>query len=150
MYSEDLRWLVVFKRLILGEDHAAVTEALCGKLCKKTHESEIIERFLATGDVKTWKGRREAPPANKVVHAEDDLWLLGSVIDDPAATLEARTAEFALYDEHTIGAAVEEAIRKHSGLPTTNLDKYWGHQHLLNVLGSHPLGATVSNDIVSG
>ena len=148
MYSEDLRWLVVFKRLILGEDHAAVTEALCGKLCKKT-QSEIIERFLATGDVKTWKGRREAPPANKV-HAEDDLWLLGSVIDDPAATLEARTAEFALYDEHTIGAAVEEAIRKHSGLPTTNLDKYWGHQHLLNVLGSHPLGATVSNDIVSG
>ena len=98
MYSEDLRWLVVFKRLVLGEDHAAVTEALCGKLCKKTHESEIIERFLATGDVKTWKGRREAPPANKVVHAEDDLWLLGSVIDDPAATLEARTAEFALYD----------------------------------------------------
>ena len=94
-YSEDLRWLVVYKRLILGEDHAAVTEALCGKLCKKT-QSEIIERFLATGDVKTWKGRREAPPANKVVHAEDDLWLLGSVIDDPAATLEARTAEFAL------------------------------------------------------
>ena len=46
--------------------------------------------------MQAWQGHRQTPPANKVGTAEDDLWLLGNVLDDPAATLEARTAEFAL------------------------------------------------------
>ena len=77
------------------EDHATVTEAFCGRVCKDT-QNLIIARFKETGDVQAWQGHRQTPPANKVGTAEDDLWLLGNVLDDPAATLEARAAEFAL------------------------------------------------------
>ena len=43
MYSADVRWLVVYKRLWLGEDHATVTEAFCGRVCKDT-QNLIIGR----------------------------------------------------------------------------------------------------------
>ena len=86
-YCPHIRWHVVFKRLHLGQGHAVVTEALG---VPKDTQTNIIERFLETGDVQTWQGRREAPPANKVLGCDADLRLLGNVIDDPAATLNER------------------------------------------------------------
>ena len=59
-YCPHIRWHVVFKRLHLGQGHAVVTEALG---VPKDTQTNIIERFLETGDVQTWQGRREAPPA---------------------------------------------------------------------------------------
>ena len=92
-YCRHIRWHVVFKRLHLGQGHAVVTEALG---VPKDTQTNIIERFLETGDVQTWQGRREAPPANKVLGCDADLRLLGNVIDDPAATLNERCSWFEL------------------------------------------------------
>ena len=58
MYSADVRWLVVYKRLWLGEDHATVTEAFCGRVSKSTQHL-IIARFKETGDVQAWQGHRQ-------------------------------------------------------------------------------------------
>ena len=57
------------------------------------------------------------------------------------------------YDEsaqpRSIGEALEEAILKYGELPTTDLSRYWGHQHLMNVLGSTLLGEVVYNNKVT-
>ena len=93
-YPATLRWLVVYKRLVLCFSHGEVTQALEG--ISKHCQSDILNRFFLTGDVATFQGRRAAPPVNKVMSAKDDLWLLCSVIDDPSATLDQRTASFKL------------------------------------------------------
>ena len=77
-YPERDRWLLVYKRLFLGEDHPVVTKALEG-ICKNTQKM-IIGRFMETGGVDTHQGLRDAPPANRIVTSEDDLWILGSVM----------------------------------------------------------------------
>ena len=93
-YDASTRWLVVYHRVILGRDHMETTEALAG--IHKSTQKLIVDRFLETGDVQTWQGRREAPPHNRVLSAENDLYLLGMVADDPCATLEARNQSFRL------------------------------------------------------
>ena len=93
-YPATLRWLVIYKRLVLGFSHREVTQALEG--ISKHCQEDILNRFFLTGDVATFQGRRDAPPVNKVMSAKDDLWLLCSVIDDPSATLDQRAASFKL------------------------------------------------------
>ena len=71
-YSEDVRWLIVFKHL-MGKTHAKIRRDLsvvdehghewipgpCGRTIDR-----ILERFKETGDVKTHMGKRAAPPQN--------------------------------------------------------------------------------------
>jgi hypothetical protein len=82
----------VWKRLGKGESPLTVTLELEG--ISKNCQNDILDRFWRTGGVDTWQGRREAPPANRVIDGADDLWLLGDVLDDPTATLCARAATF--------------------------------------------------------
>ena len=94
VYSSDLRWLVVFKRLVLGDDHHAVTGALEG-ICRHTQDG-ILWRFFKTGTVDTWQGQRTSQAHNLVIGAEEDMWLFGNVIDDPTATFNQRATAFLL------------------------------------------------------
>jgi transposase len=99
-YPATLRWLIVYKRLVLGFTHREVTQALEG--ISKHCQADILNRFFLTGDVATFQGHRDAPPVNKVMSAKDDLWLLCSVIDDPSATLDQRAASFKLATGKTV------------------------------------------------
>ena len=74
-YSEDLRWLVVFKRLVLGLPWSDVQEDLGDRFCRKT-QRDILKRFEDTTSVATHQGRRPGPPANQVFDAAHDLFLL--------------------------------------------------------------------------
>jgi len=45
VYSADLRWLIVYKRLVLGDDHRAVTDALEG-ICRHTQDDILCGASL--------------------------------------------------------------------------------------------------------
>ena len=92
-YSSDVRWLVVWKRFVLGKHHSTVTAELEGltRQCQNT----ILQRFLQTGDVETWQGQGAARP-HRVIDAEADLFLLGNVLDDTTARLSERATSLRL------------------------------------------------------
>ena len=94
VYGPEIRWLVVWKRLVLEYSHREVTHQLEG--ISRHCQDDILRRFATTGTVETHKGQRHGPPGNREIDARDELWLLGSVLDDPRATLRQRTLDFQL------------------------------------------------------
>jgi transposase len=98
-YDEYVRWQVVFKRLVLGWPHAAVTEALGPT---RLSQRDIIDRFETTGGVETHMGRRKPGRTQSRMSSRDDLWLLGDVLDDPSATLQERADRLRLRSGVTV------------------------------------------------
>lgn len=94
-WSSDVRWIVLYKRLVLGHTHEAVTGSFDGIGPQKHCQNDIIARFLETGSVETHQGRPAGPRRNQqVMDAERDLQLLGMVLDRPEATLREHCLTF--------------------------------------------------------
>ena len=102
-YSEDVRWLIVFKHL-MGKTHAKIRRDLsvvdehghewipgpCGRTIDR-----ILERFKETGDVKTHMGKRAAPPQNAIFGVQNQLTLIEVLLDSPGDMLSEIRDKFA-------------------------------------------------------
>jgi len=86
-YGPEIRWRVVWKRLVLNLSSREVSEHLDG-ITDQT-QALILRRFLETGGVDTWQGQGGQRP-HQVFDADADIWLLCDVLDDPTATLQLR------------------------------------------------------------
>ena len=61
--GQELRWLVVYKRLVEDLPSGTVVEH-CGGLVSETFVKDMTGLFLRTGGVEDRQGQRTAPPAN--------------------------------------------------------------------------------------
>lgn len=95
-YGSDLRWRIVYlltwgyegRRL----EAADVRERLGAPyICVNTIKA-ILRRFVETGDVETWQGRRAAPPHNLKMTPDRELELVQIVADSPSSTLNEHHA----------------------------------------------------------
>ena len=102
---EDTRWLVVYKRLVLGQDAATVSAAFEGTVSPGCQE-DILERFRRTGDVQTWQGKSQTPLLRQLLASQRDIELMQMVIDDPKATLPQHAATFLLEHGKSIHVSV--------------------------------------------
>ena len=96
-YSEDVRWLVVYKRRVVGHSEAAVTASLEG-VCSSTQDS-ILARFDETGTVETWQGTVRSghlEPPNRKMSAAAEQALLLKLLHCPSATLQEHQANLVL------------------------------------------------------
>jgi len=86
-YSDDIRWLVVWKRLVRGKSPREVTEDLDGAVCADTQDT-WLRCFAQTGDVggRTGKAASEESSRRQMT-PEMDLLLFQLVIDSPSAML---------------------------------------------------------------
>ena len=90
-FSKDLRWRVVWGRDLLDLSHAGIAQNL--QLSERTVR-RILNRFDATGDVRTHQGQRgglqHAAPQNQKMTPEQDLKLLElvTILDDKSMLTE--------------------------------------------------------------
>ena len=88
--SIEVRWLVIYKRLVLDDSWRDVSDALCG--ASKHFQEATIALFRRTGDVRGADhtgGRRRR---GRRMTAAIDQMLLDRVLDDPTATLVQHSA----------------------------------------------------------
>jgi hypothetical protein len=104
-YSEDVRWMVVYKRIVLGHSACRVQHDLeglrAGERPKQRHlaaetQDAWVALFLRTGTVTSQQGRREAPPANKVMQLDEVHWLFTQMLQHPTRKLREHANEFEL------------------------------------------------------
>ena len=99
--TSEVRWLVIFKRLILGLGWIQVDCDLCG--ASKHFQQDMIKLFLTTGDVKPKRYPKERRGTKMT--AARDMQLLGAVLDDPTATLDDHSAKIHLTTGISISAS---------------------------------------------
>lgn len=92
-FSEDIRWLVVYKRVVLGQTHWQVTAAFEG-LVKERCQKKLLRLFYATGGVTAQQGDRAAAPANQKMTPEHLLHLLERLILSPTTTQKEHRLHF--------------------------------------------------------
>ena len=93
---ESIRWLVVYKRLILGLPHDIVTEHL--DVAKKT-QMRILQLYDATGEVASLQGKRGVTRASEAM----DLLVLEQVMDSPTMYLREHQALIELSTGEKVG-----------------------------------------------
>jgi len=123
-YSDDIRWLVIYKRLVLGHSAAQVSHALEGlrearggewrtsgtvqmssygversASCPQSSvcadtQQRWINQFLVIGEVHSSQGRRTAPPANREMGEEEVHWLFTKLLHTPCQTHRERARHF--------------------------------------------------------
>lgn len=87
-YSDDIRWLVVWKRLVRGKSPREVTEDLEGAVCADTQDI-WLRCFAQTGDVAGRTGKAASEESSRrQMTPEMDLLLFQLVIDSPSAMLK--------------------------------------------------------------
>ena len=81
--GEELRWLVVFKRVVEGTPIGSVA-AECRM--SQTFVKSMVTIFEQTGAVESHQGARAAPPANQVMTDDASHELLRRVLASPQTT----------------------------------------------------------------
>ena len=99
--SAEIRWIVVYKRLVLDHDWKMVDKALNG--ASKHFQNDVIDLFNRTGDVVPPASRKTRSRPRSKMTSEMDLVLLGQVLDDPCATLLEHSSRISL--SHGSGSA---------------------------------------------
>ena len=84
-YGEELRWLVVYKRLVLLQSWCAVQADLGGLCCRNTQRL-ILNRFASHRDVAVEQGSRAGPPHNQILDLAMDTFLLEDLVKHPSLT----------------------------------------------------------------
>tara|TARA_B110001452_G_C15214822_1_gene421334 strand:- start:1490 stop:1786 length:297 start_codon:yes stop_codon:yes gene_type:complete len=80
--GQELRWLVVYKRLVEDLPIATIVEH-CGGLVGETFVKDMTALFLRRGAVEDRQGQRTAPPANQVMTEAAAHELLTRVLLSP-------------------------------------------------------------------
>ena len=104
MYNEDIRWLVVLKRVFLGHSDEEVTLALH---VSRSFQARVLAQYHSTGDVLTTAqrgGRRQ-----RRFNREMEWTLINSVIDTPCLTLDERRLQLQL--QHGVSVSVATLCR---------------------------------------
>ena len=100
-YSDEVRWIVLYKRLVLEHSAARVSRDLEGLragagssgLAAETQD-RWVARFLATGFVSSVQGKRAAPPANRQMGPEEVAWLFEQILNCPARNFREHATHF--------------------------------------------------------
>ena len=94
--SEDLRWRAVYGVWHDGYDFAQVADRLSmGPLTVSAKWVRVMwQLFCETGDVASHQGRREAPPANRVMDEVMARLLIDQILDSPEFTLNEHHQAF--------------------------------------------------------
>ena len=91
-WSEDVRWMVVWRREFRGQSYRHITKRLSAGPRRKGPSRKTIKRIVARfrreGDVKTRQGARKAPPANRIFDRRNDKALLRVLADSPGDMLD--------------------------------------------------------------
>jgi hypothetical protein len=103
MYSSDIRWLVVYKRLVMGLEGLS-------KHCQEA----ILNHFGQTGDV---GGAASRAGGKKVMTAQQDRQLLDMVLDEPTTTLQGHSVSFLL--QHGVKVHISSICRAMKRLQLT-------------------------------
>jgi|TARA_B110000046_G_C12976147_1_gene391224 transposase len=91
-WSEDVRWMVVWRREFRGQSYRHIRKRLSSgprrKGPSKTTIKRIVKRFREEGGVDTRQGARAAPPANRIFDRRNDWALLKALADSPGDMLD--------------------------------------------------------------
>jgi len=99
----DLRWLVVYTRLVKGASVSVTARQCSVSKCFVKHMLKLFER---THGVEDMQGQRHAPPANQVMTAEAARALLHQMLDVPELTLGEHASNLV---EDGVVATVDES-----------------------------------------
>ena len=102
-YHEQIRWLVVYKRVFLGDSQRDVSDAL---LVGRRFQRDVLRLFWSTGNV---VAPRADAPSQSVLTPQLEIALLHDVLDAPRATLNQRAATLQL--AHGVTVSVSTVCR---------------------------------------
>lgn len=117
-HSIELRWMVVYKRTVLGLGWKTVRDDLCG--VSKHFQSDTLLTFSQTGDVRGVAQssiHRGARRASKMT-VEMDMELMRRVLDDPTAKLSDHSAS--IYFAHGTSISISTLCRAMARLGLTH------------------------------
>ena len=114
-HSLELRWLVIYKRVMLNQPPSKVSQDLCG--VSEHFQRDMLQLFTLTGDVRglayaAGRERKARSRRSTKMTAALDLELIGRVLDDPKAIL----SDHAAHGPPPTGRQVERQHSKRSDL----------------------------------